>query len=146
MLSLILCWMLTLKQHSLMVHFVYVFMYMYLDYSCFSLITSESHQFRLCMLFLLGITHYLCIGMKLNFSLRLYNIYIYTMYTTKNIFQSDNFIFLYSPCSYMRAWHGFASWMCPVAMRMSALQGSGLVRTVGPCAPRRVPWTIDTAC
>ena len=34
------------------------------------------------------------------------------------------------------------------AERKSALQGSGLVRTVGPCAQRRValmPWAIATA-
>ena len=41
--------------------------------------------------------------------------------------------------------HGYASWMHPVAInavraeRMSALQGSGLVRTVGPCAQKRGP-------
>ena len=31
------------------------------------------------------------------------------------------------------------------AERKSALQGSGLVRTVGPCAQRRVPWAIAIA-
>ena len=31
------------------------------------------------------------------------------------------------------------------AERKSALQGSGLVRTVGPCAQRRVPRAIATA-
>ena len=41
--------------------------------------------------------------------------------------------------------HGYASWMRPVAMRKSALQGSGLVRTVGPCAWSRVPRVIATA-
>ena len=30
------------------------------------------------------------------------------------------------------------------AERNSPLQGSGLVRTVGPCAQSRVPWTIAT--
>ena len=40
--------------------------------------------------------------------------------------------------------HGYASWVRPVAMNRgaggekSALQGSGLVRNVGPCAQRRV--------
>ena len=49
----------------------------------------------------------------------------------------------------MRA--GYVSWMRPVAMnarRKSALQGSGLVGTVGPCAQRRVglmPQAIATA-
>ena len=43
------------------------------------------------------------------------------------------------------------SWMRPVAMnarrgrRGSALQGSGWVRTVGPCAQSRVPRAIATA-
>ena len=47
------------------------------------------------------------------------------------------------------AWgHGYASWIRPVAMnvqRKSALQGSGLVRTVGQCAQTRVPRPIATA-
>ena len=52
-------------------------------------------------------------------------------------------IFLYSPCHYMRAWiHVLEAPGCyePAARaeRKSALQGSGLVRTVGPCAQRRV--------
>ena len=59
-------------------------------------------------------------------------------------------IFLYSPCHYMRAWirvldvpgcYKRAAW----AERKSALQGSGLVRTVGLCAQRRVPRAIATA-
>ena len=57
--------------------------------------------------------------------------------------------FLYSPCHYMRAW------ICVLdtpsyehtarVERKSALQGSGLVRTVGPCAQSRVPQAIATA-
>ena len=59
-------------------------------------------------------------------------------------------IFLYSPCHYMRAW------ICILdapgcyertvrAERKSTLQGSGLVRTAGPCAQSRVPRAIATA-
>ena len=62
-------------------------------------------------------------------------------------------IFLYSPCHYMRAWirvleaPGCYERAARVE-RKSALQGSGLVRTVGPCAQRRValmPRAIATA-
>ena len=72
------------------------------------------------------------------------------LYTTKNIFRAT--IFLYSPCHYMRAWirvldapscYEHAAW--PELERKSALQGSGLVRTVEPCAQRRVPRAIATA-
>ena len=70
---------------------------------------------------------------------------IIILYTTKNIFRRS--FFLYSPCHYMRAW------ICVLdapgcyeraarAERKSALQGSGLVRTIGPCAQRRVPQAI----
>ena len=72
--------------------------------------------------------------------------YYYILHTTKNIF-------LYSPCHYMRAWirildaHGCYE-RAVRAERKSAIQGSGLVRTVGPCAQRRValmPRAIATA-
>ena len=59
-------------------------------------------------------------------------------------------IFLYSRCHYMRAWirildaPGCHERMAR-AERKSALQGSGLVRTVGLCAQSRVPRAIATA-
>ena len=74
-------------------------------------------------------------------------------YTTVAILQKIFFratIFLYSLCHYMRAW------ICVLDVpgcyegtvrgeRKSALQGSGLVRIVGPCAQSRVPRAIATA-
>ena len=73
------------------------------------------------------------------------------LYTTKNIFQT--IIFLDSPRHYMRAWIRVLDApgcyeRAARAERKSALQGSGLVRTVGPCAQRRValmPRAIATA-
>ena len=70
------------------------------------------------------------------------------LYTWKNIFRA--IIFLYSPCHYMRAWIHIldapSCYECTAwAERKSALQGSGLVRTVEPCAQSRVPWAIGTA-
>ena len=65
----------------------------------------------------------------------------YTIYNEK--YSSDDHFSYNSPCHYMRAWirvldapgcYERAGW----AERKSALQGSGLVRTVGPCAQRRV--------
>ena len=59
--------------------------------------------------------------------------------------------FSYSPCHYMRAWirvldaHGCCYKRTAWAERKSALQGSGLVRTVGPCAQSGVPQAIATA-
>ena len=55
----------------------------------------------------------------------------------------------YSSCHYMRAWiHVLDAPICYEyamrAERKSTLQGSGLVRTVGPCAQRRVPQAIGT--
>ena len=74
-------------------------------------------------------------------------------YIQRKIFFRWSF-FLYSTCHYMRAWilrvfdasncYECVAW----AERKSALQGSGLVRTVGPCAQRRValmPRVIATA-
>ena len=55
-------------------------------------------------------------------------------------------IFLYSPCHYMRAWIRVLD--APGCYEQAALQGSGLVKTVGPCAQRRValmPRAIATA-
>ena len=55
-------------------------------------------------------------------------------------------IFLYSPCHYMRAWIRVLE--APGCYERAALQGSGLVRTVGPCAQRKValmPRAIATA-
>ena len=55
----------------------------------------------------------------------------YYIYTTKNIFQFSS----YSPCHYyMRAWIRVLE--APGCYERAALQGSGLVRTVGPCAQR----------
>ena len=74
------------------------------------------------------------------------------LYTTKNSFQSNNFL-IYSVSLY-EGMDGYASWMRPVAMnawhrrRESShynIQGSGLVRTVGPCAQSRVPQAIAIA-
>ena len=44
--------------------------------------------------------------------------------------------FLYSPCHYMRAWIRILD--APGYYERAALQGSALVRTVRPCAQRRV--------
>ena len=66
------------------------------------------------------------------------------IYTTKKFFRAT--IFLYSPCHYMRAWIRVLE--APGCYERAALQGSGLVRTVGPCAQRRValmPRAIATA-
>ena len=59
-------------------------------------------------------------------------------------------IFLYSLCHYMRAWIRVLEApgcyeRAARAERKSALQGSGLVRTVGLCAQSRVPRAIATA-
>ena len=66
-------------------------------------------------------------------------------YIQRKIFFRRSF-FLYSPCHYMRAWIRFLD--APGCYELAALQGSGLVRTVGPCAQRRValmPRAIATA-
>ena len=60
----------------------------------------------------------------------------------KNFFRAT--IFLYSPCHYVRAWirvlEAPGSYeRAARAERKSELQGSGLVRTVGPCAQSRAP-------
>ena len=73
------------------------------------------------------------------------------LYRTKIFFRAT--IFLYSPCHYMRAWicvldAPSCNECAAQAERKSALQGSGLVRTVGSCAQRRVtlmPRAIATA-
>ena len=70
--------------------------------------------------------------------------YLYTIYNEK-YFSERQFSYIVRVITWG---HGYASWMRPVAMRKSALQGSGLVRTVGPCAQRRValmPRAIATA-
>ena len=68
-----------------------------------------------------------------------YTTYIYN----EKYFSDDHYSFLYSPCHYMRAWirildapgcYEHAAW----AERKFALQSSRLVRTVWPCAQRRV--------
>ena len=72
----------------------------------------------------------------------------HTIYNEK-YFSDDHFSYIV----YMRAWicvlDAPGCYECAVrAERNSALQGSGLVRTVGPCAQRRValmPRTIATA-
>ena len=72
----------------------------------------------------------------------------YTIYNKKIFFRRS--FFLYSQRHYMRAW------ICVLdvpgcyeratqAERKSALQGSGLVRIVGPCAQRRMPQAIVKA-
>ena len=71
------------------------------------------------------------------------------MYIQRRIFFRA-IIFLYSPCHYMRPWiHVLDAPGCyeraAQAERKSTLQGSGLVRTVGPCAHSRVPRAIATA-
>ena len=80
------------------------------------------------------------------------NILVYIQRTILNFFRAT--IFLYSPCHlYMRAWIRVPEApgcyeRAARAERKSALQGSGLVRTVGPCAQRRValmPRPIATA-
>ena len=58
----------------------------------------------------------------------------YTIYTEK--YFSDGHFSYYSPCHYMRAWIRVLD--APGCYERDALQGSGLVRTVGPCAQRRV--------
>ena len=63
-------------------------------------------------------------------------------YIQRKIFFRRSF-FLYSPCHYMRAWIRILDVpgcyeRVARAERKSALQGSGLVRTVGPCAQGRV--------
>ena len=66
-------------------------------------------------------------------------------YIQRKIFFRRSF-FLYSPCHYMRAWIRVLD--APGCYERAALQGSGLVRTVGPCAQRRValmPRAIATA-
>ena len=73
------------------------------------------------------------------------------LYTMKNIFQTCHFS--YSLCHYLRAWiRALDAPGCfksaARAERKSALQGTGLVRTVGRCAQRSValmPWVIATA-
>ena len=70
----------------------------------------------------------------------------------KILFRATIFLY-YSPCHYMWAWiHILDAPGCyervVQAERKSALQGSGLVRTVRPCAQRRValmPQAIATA-
>ena len=71
------------------------------------------------------------------------------MYIQRKIFFRAT-VFLCSPCHYMRPWiHVLDAPSCyertAQAERKSALQGSGLVRTVGPCAHSRVPRAIATA-
>ena len=69
------------------------------------------------------------------------------VYTTKNIFQTIIFLY-YSLCYYMRAWIrvlDVPGERAVRAERKSALQGSGLVRIVGPCAQRRVPQAMARA-
>ena len=71
--------------------------------------------------------------------------YIIIIYIQRKIFFRRSF-FLYSPCHYMRAWIRVLD--APGCYERAALQGSGLVRTVGPCAQRRVafmPRAIATA-
>ena len=56
----------------------------------------------------------------------------YTIYNEK--YFSDGHFSYYSPCHYMRAWIRVLD--APGCYERAALQGSGLVRTVGPCAQR----------
>ena len=71
----------------------------------------------------------------------------------KIFFRSDNFLIICSPCHCRRAWiRVFEAPGCyervARAERKSTLQGLGMVRTMGPCAQRRValmPWAIATA-
>ena len=78
------------------------------------------------------------------------------IYHTINMYNQKYFsadLFSYSPCHYMRAWIRVldepSCYEHVVRVeRKSALQGSGLVRTVGSCAQRRValiPWAIAIA-
>ena len=64
------------------------------------------------------------------FMLVLGNIIIYIQ--RKIFFRAT--IFLYSPCHYMRAWIRVLE--APGCYERAALQGSGLVRTVGPYVQR----------
>ena len=76
----------------------------------------------------------------------------YTIYNEKYVLD-DHFSYNYSPCHHMRAWiHILDAPGCYERVarveRKSALQDSGLVRTVGLCAKRRValtPQAIDLA-
>ena len=66
-------------------------------------------------------------------------------YIQRKIFFRRSF-FLYSPCHYMRVWIRVLD--APGCYERAALQGSGLVRTVGLCAQKRValmPRAIATA-
>ena len=72
-------------------------------------------------------------------------IYVVIYTTKKNIFQTV-ILLIYSLCHYMRAWIRVLD--APGCYERATLQGSGLVRTVGPCAQRRValmPRAIATA-
>ena len=69
--------------------------------------------------------------------------YLLTIYNGKYFSEQQ---FSYSPCHYMRAWIRVLD--APGCYEQAALQGSGLVKTVGPCAQRRValmPRAIATA-
>ena len=57
------------------------------------------------------------------------------IYIQRKIFFRRSF-FLYSRCHYMRAWIRVLD--APGCYEQAALQGSGLIRTVGSCAQRRV--------
>ena len=77
-------------------------------------------------------------------------IIIYYNIQRKIFFRATIFLYTSSPCHYMRAWIRVLD--APgcyehsaQAERKSALQGSGLVTTVGLCAQSRVPWAIATA-
>ena len=61
--------------------------------------------------------------------------FILVIYIQQKIFFRRSF-FLYSQCHYTRAWIRVMD--APGCYKQVALQGSGLVRTVGPCAQRRV--------
>ena len=75
---------------------------------------------------------------------RIYYTIYYILCIQRKIFFRRSF-FLYSPCHYMRAWIRVLD--APGCYERAALQGSGLVRTVGPCAQRvaLMPRAITTA-
>ena len=83
------------------------------------------------------IAYYLKVTIPLNLMIPILLYYINEKYFL------DNHFSYYSPCHYMRAWIRVLDApgcyeSVERAERKSALQGLGLVRTVGPCAQRRV--------
>ena len=78
----------------------------------------------------------------------IHDIVVYYTNIQRKYFSDGHFSYniILSPCYYMRTWIRVLD--VPGCYERAALQGSGLVRTVGPCAQRRValmPRAIATA-